>query len=69
MSEHKTGWQERIRGLNVLKNEKRMLREVYQGTNNQLKQIRSFVENEINKYIDMDIDKIEKDNNKDCFIF
>ena len=68
MSEHKTGWQERIRGLNVLKNEKRMLREVYQGTNNQLKQIRSFVENEINKYIDMDIDKIEKEN-KPCFIF
>ena len=46
-----------------------MLREIYQGTNNQMQQIRSFVENEINKYIDMDIDKIEKDNNKDCFIF
>jgi len=29
-----------------------------------MQQIRSFVENEINKYIDMDIDKIEKDNNK-----
>ena len=41
-----------------------MLREIYQGTNNQMQQIRSFVENEINKYIDMDIDKIEKDNNK-----
>ena len=41
-----------------------MLREIYQCTNNQMQQIRSFVENEINKYIDMDIDKIEKDNNK-----
>ena len=41
-----------------------MLREIYQGSNNQMQQIRSFVENEINKYIDMDIDKIEKDNNK-----
>ena len=38
-----------------------MLREVYQGTNNQLKQIRSFVENEINKYIDMDIDALIPD--------
>jgi hypothetical protein len=46
-----------------------MLREIYQGTNNQMQQIRSFVENEINKYIDMDIDKIEKDNNKGYFIF
>ena len=61
MSEHK---EERIRGLKLLKEEKRMLREIYQGTNNQMQQIRSFVENEINKYIDMDIDKIEKDNNK-----
>ena len=34
-----------------------------------MQQIRSFVENEINKYIDMDIDKIEKDNNKGYFIF
>ena len=41
-----------------------MIREIYQGSNNQMQQIRSFVENEINKYIDMDIDKIEKDNNK-----
>ena len=46
-----------------------MIREIYQGSNNQMQQIRSFVENEINKYIDMDIDKIEKDNNKGYFIF
>ena len=62
MSEHKSG--KRIRGLKLLKEEKRMIREIYQGSNNQMQQIRSFVENEINKYIDMDIDKIEKDNNK-----
>ena len=68
MSEHKPGWQERIRGLNLLKDEKRMLREVYQGTNNQMKQIKNFIENEINKYIDMDIDQIEK-SNSNCFIF
>jgi hypothetical protein len=61
--------EERIRGLKLLKEEKRMIREIYQGSNNQMQQIRSFVENEINKYIDMDIDKIEKDNNKGCFIF
>ena len=61
--------EERIRWLKLLKEEKRMIREIYQGSNNQMQQIRSFVENEINKYIDMDIDKIEKDNNKGCFIF
>jgi len=69
MSEHKVGWQERIRGLNVLKGEKRMLREVYQGTNSQMKKIRDFVEKEINKYLDMDIDEVEKANNTTCFIF
>ena len=69
MSEHKPGWQERIRALNILKDEKRMLREVYQGTNHQMNEIRVFVEKEINNYIEMDIDEVEKSNSEKCTIF
>ena len=58
-SEHKPGWQTRIDGYLILKQEKKMLREVYQGTNVELKHIREYVENEINKYYEMDIDKKE----------
>jgi hypothetical protein len=68
ISEHKSGWQDRVRGLKLLKEEKRMLREVYQGTNEQMLQIKNFVENEINKYIDMDIDKLEKEKSTNCLI-
>ena len=64
MSEHKSGWKERIRALKLLKEEKKMLREVYQGTNQQYNKIKNFIENEINKYIDMDIDNCEGGNNK-----
>ena len=69
-SEHKPGWQNRVHGLNILKLEKKTLREVYEGKNESLKQIREFVENEINKYIEMDIDKSdENDNGTNCIIF
>lgn len=72
-AEHKPGWQNRINGLNILKEEKRMLREVYQGENHSLNEIRKFVENEINKYYDIDIEQIENDDNsaneKKCLIF
>ena len=72
-AEHKLGWQNRINGLNILKEEKRMLREVYQGENHSLNEIREFVENEINKYYDIDIEQIENDDNsaneKKCLIF
>ena len=72
-SEHKPGWQNRIHGLNVLKAEKRMLRECYNGENKQMNQIRNFVEKEINKYCDIDIDSLENDDHKEsknnCSIF
>jgi len=69
-AEHKPGWQNRVHGLNILKEEKRMLREVYQGKNESLIKIREFVENEINKYYEMDIDKLDENNNeKSCIIF
>ena len=74
-SEHKPGWQNRVHGLNVLKEEKRMLREVYQGKNESLAKIREFVENEVNNYCDYDIDQLEDDeklgevNEKSCIVF
>ena len=72
-AEHKPGWQHRIHGLNVLKEEKRILREIYQGKNQDLNQIRQFVEQEINKYCDIDLDQLENDNGKvnesSCSIF
>ena len=69
-SEHKLGWQARIEGYLILKEEKKMLREVYQGTNVDLNNIREFVEKEVNKYFEMDIDKIENmDQDKNCIIF
>ena len=68
-SEHKPGWQNRVRGLNVLKEEKKMLREVYQGKNKSLKKIKKFIENEINKYCNLEIDDLENNNDNDCIIF
>ena len=69
-SEHKPGWQARIEGYLILKEEKKMLREVYQGTNIDLNNIREFVEKEANKYFEMDIDKIENmEQEKNCIIF
>ena len=72
-SEHKPGWQNRIHGLNALKAEKRMLRECYNGSNEQMNQIRNFVEKEINKYCDIDIDNLEneefKESKSNCSIF
>ena len=67
ISEHKPGWEGRVRGLKILKEEKKMLREVYEGSNSDMINIKNFVEKEINKYIDMDIDKLEK--SQSCFIF
>ena len=46
-----------------------MLREVYEGSNEQMNKIRNFVETEINKYIDMDINKLENSNESSCLIF
>ena len=69
-AEHKPGWQNRVHGLNILKDEKRMLREVYQGKNESLKTIREFVENEVNKNNDIDIDKLDENTEESsCLIF
>ena len=72
-SEHKFGWQKRINSLNELKNQKKMLREIYKGENQTLNQIKEFVEKKINDYCDIDIDNLEKDdikiNEDKCSIF
>ena len=69
-SEHKEGWQNRVRSLNILKDQKRILREVYEGKNEQMIKIREYVEKEIKKYCDIDENNLEQYNNKkNCVIF
>ena len=48
-SEHKEGWQTRIEGLELLKQQKRMLREIYQGENQKMNQIKDFIEDSLKK--------------------
>ena len=48
-SEHKEGWQTRIEGLELLKQQKKMLREIYQGENQKMNNIRKFIEDSLNK--------------------
>ena len=69
-SEHKPGWQSRVHSLNILKEQKKMLREVYQGKNQNMIKIKKFVENEIKKYCDIDENNLDQYSGKDnCFIF
>ena len=49
-SEHKPGWQNRINNLEILKEQKKILRQLYQGNNSQLDFIKEFTENELSKY-------------------
>ena len=49
-SEHKPGWENRIRTINSLKEEKILLREIYLGKNSYLNQIKEFLSNELNDY-------------------
>lgn len=48
-SEHKEGWQTRIEGLELLKQQKRMLREIYKGENKNMNNMRQFIEDSLNK--------------------
>jgi hypothetical protein len=48
-SEHKEGWKTRIEGLELLKQQKRMLREIYQGENQKMNQIKDFIEDSLKK--------------------
>lgn len=60
----KPGYQTRIEGLKLLKNQKRTLREIYERKNNQLLDINNFIdENLENEY------KIKDENETNCCIF
>ena len=48
-SEHKEGWQTRIEGLELLKHQKKMLREIYLGENEKMNNMRKFIEDSLNK--------------------
>ena len=49
-SEHNSGWQNRIRILETFKNQKKLLAEIYNGTNKQMNQIKDFINNELNNF-------------------
>ena len=62
-TEHKEGWKTRIEGLELLKQQKKLLREIYNGENQNLCSMKKFIEDSLNK---------EKNLNKpdsDCCIF
>ena len=48
-SEHKEGWQTRIEGLQLLKQQKKMLREIYNGENQKMNDIKTFIEDSLKK--------------------
>lgn len=48
-SEHKEGWQTRIEGLQLLKQQKKMLREIYNGENQKMNEIKEFIEESLKK--------------------
>ena len=47
-SEHKSGWEKRIRTLEILKERKKLLTEIYDGTNTQMNQMKEIIDYEIN---------------------
>ena len=47
-SEHKEGWQTRIEGLELLKNQKKILREIYKGENKSMNDMKKFIEDSLN---------------------
>ena len=48
--EHKPGWENKIRTINSLKEEKILLKEIYLGKNSYLNQIKEFLSKELNDY-------------------
>ena len=62
-SEHKEGWQTRIEGLELLKQQKKMLREIYHGENQKMNDMRKFIEDSLIK------EKNLNDPNATCSIF
>ena len=73
-NEHKEGWQIRVNGLQILKEQKKKLREISQGNNEDFEKIKKFIEdlisNEENlKQFTQDLDNNKTGNNNNCLIF
>ena len=56
-SEHNSGWQNRIRDLERIKEQKKILKEIYKGTNIQMNQIKVFIVKELYNFIENEIKK------------
>ena len=54
-SEHNSGWQNRIRDLERIKEQKKILKEIYKGTNIQMNQIKDFIVKELYNFIENEI--------------
>ena len=54
-SEHKSGWEQRLRLLEMSKEEKKILRDIYDGSNIELNQIGEFINNGLNNINEDDI--------------
>ena len=54
-SEHNSGWQNRIRDLERIKEQKKILKEIYKGTNIQMNQIKVFIVKELYNFIENEI--------------
>ena len=67
-SEHKPGWEKRIEGLEIMRKEKKMLRELYEGSNDEIKIIRKIAGDNIQQYLNMDLNSLEN-KKKNCCIF
>ena len=56
-SEHNSGWQNRIKNLERIKEQKKILKEIYKGTNIQMNLIRDFILNELYNFIENEMQK------------
>lgn len=72
-SEHKDGWQGRVQGLQIMKDQKRKLREISQGKNEDFENIKKVIEDSISNEEDLRkfVDNIDAKNEegKACNIF
>ncbi len=63
-SEHKPGWQTRLEGLELLKKQKRLLREVYNNENKSLNEMKQFISDSMNLE-----QKLKEDKDGNCIVF
>jgi hypothetical protein len=70
-SEHQQGWQYRVKTLEIMKQQKKLYRELYQGKNNDLENLQKFIEIFINeeKNLQQYLKNEEKEKDNNCLIF